>query len=67
VEDEGQRLVLSAACTHPACGDVVSYDAATGTFHCWCGARYDRTGQAIAGPPTRPLAQFAARVVDDVA
>jgi hypothetical protein len=66
MEDEGQRLVLSAACTQRGCGATVKFDDASGTFHCSCGARYDRAGSAVAGPSTEPLARFAARVVDDV-
>ncbi len=56
---------FAAVCPHLGC--TVSHDAERGGFSCAChGGRFSETGQPVAGPPTRPLEQLRADIVDDM-
>jgi cytochrome b6-f complex iron-sulfur subunit len=58
---ETQALALSATCTHRRC--VLNWESASRTIHCPCHAGiFDRNGNVLSGPPTKPLAQFPAEV-----
>jgi len=60
----GDLRAFSAICTHLAC--TVEYRA--DLSHIWCACHnghYDLNGKNIAGPPPRPLEQFAANVRGD--
>jgi Rieske Fe-S protein len=54
----GELRAFSAVCTHLAC--IVQYRADIG--HIWCACHnghFDLNGKNIAGPPPRPLEQYA--------
>lgn len=56
--------VLDLRCTHGNC--TVRYDAASGQLLCPChGGVFDREGNVIAGPPTKPLHHLPVRVEGD--
>lgn len=53
---------FSLVCTHLGC--IVHWNAAGKEFDCPChAARFDSSGQVLAGPPPRPLVQYAVSVV----
>jgi Rieske Fe-S protein len=61
----GEPAVLSNRCTHLGC--QVQWDPAGKQFRCPChGGRFDVQGRCVAGPPPRPLARLASRVLDGV-
>ena len=61
---ETEVLALSAICTHLRC--VLKWDDAEGRLRCPCHAgSFDRTGNVISGPPTRPLPRYRAEIRDD--
>lgn len=58
---ESDFTTLSAVCTHLGC--LVKWEAATQTLHCPChGARFDKQGRVLAGPPQTALPVFATHV-----
>ena len=58
---ETEVVALSVICTHRRC--VLNWDQPTKTFRCPCHAGvFDRNGNVLSGPPTRPLGQFPAEV-----
>lgn len=58
---EAGLIALSNRCTHQAC--AVPFNAVTGRFECLChGARFALDGAVLAGPATRPLEYFPARL-----
>lgn len=60
----GELRAFSAVCTHLAC--IVQYRA--DLSHIWCACHnghFDLNGQNIAGPPPKPLEQFAVNVRGD--
>lgn len=60
----GELKAFSAVCTHLAC--IVQYRA--DFSHIWCACHnghFDLNGKNIAGPPPRPLEQFAVNVRGD--
>lgn len=60
--DEQRVVVYSRSCTDLSC--PVTWDAGSGVFFCPChGGMFNREGQVMAGPPSRPLYQYAPRVV----
>jgi cytochrome b6-f complex iron-sulfur subunit len=61
---ETQVLALPAVCTHLHC--ILKWDAKTATFLCPCHAgSFDRNGNVISGPPTRPLVPYRAEILSD--
>jgi len=62
--NETQVLALSAICTHLRC--VLEWDEASSSILCPChDGAFDRNGNALSGPPTRPLPQYRAEVRAD--
>lgn len=59
------RIVcFNASCTHLGC--MVRWDEQTGRFLCAChGGAFDRQGRVLAGPPPRPLDQYAHKIDSD--
>jgi Rieske Fe-S protein len=58
---EGELRAFSAVCTHLQC--TVQYRPDLDLIWCAChNGRFDLTGRNVAGPPPRPLEQFAAAV-----
>lgn len=59
--EEGQFVAYSSICTHLECG--VYYDPDLDELICPChdGFFDPRTGEVLAGPPTRPLPEIALR------
>ena len=60
----GELRAFSAVCTHLAC--IVQYRADLG--HIWCACHnghFDLNGKNIAGPPPKPLEQYAVNVRGD--
>jgi cytochrome b6-f complex iron-sulfur subunit len=61
---ETEVLALSAICTHLRC--VLKWDDADGRLLCPCHAgSFDRTGNVLSGPPTRPLPRYRTEIRDD--
>jgi cytochrome b6-f complex iron-sulfur subunit len=61
---ETEVVALSAICTHLHC--VLKWDDAGGRLLCPChSGSFDRTGNVLAGPATRPLPQYRVEVRDD--
>jgi len=59
-----QVLALSAICTHLRC--VLEWDESSNSILCPChDGAFDRNGNALSGPPTRPLRQYRAEVRAD--
>ncbi len=58
---ETEVVALSAICTHLRC--VLQWDRDTATILCPCHAgSFDRTGNALSGPPNRPLDRLRSEV-----
>jgi Rieske Fe-S protein len=58
---DAEVQAFSAICTHLRC--VLAWDEATKTILCPChGGAFDRRGNVLSGPPTRPLRQYEAEV-----
>ena len=54
---EGAVQAVSPICTHLRC--VVSFDQASGEWHCPChGSRFATDGSVLKGPARRPLEQL---------
>lgn len=64
VRESQQKIrAFSAVCTHLGC--LVQWRKATKDIACPChGGRFDLDGKVLAGPPPRPLAQYAVSIVD---
>ncbi len=61
---ETQVLALPAVCTHLRC--VLKQDPQTGNLLCPChNGTFDRNGNVLSGPPTRPLAPYRAEIRAD--
>jgi cytochrome b6-f complex iron-sulfur subunit len=61
---EDQVQAFSAICTHLRC--VLEWDEETQAILCPCHAgAFDRRGNVLSGPPTRPLRQYPAEVRAD--
>lgn len=59
-----QVLALPAVCTHLRC--VLKWSPPTQTFLCPChNGAFDRNGNVLSGPPTRPLAPYRAEIQGD--
>jgi menaquinol-cytochrome c reductase iron-sulfur subunit len=62
-DNEKDFTVYSSKCTHLGC--PVRWIASAELFMCPChGGVYFKNGDVAAGPPPKPLQQFAARVLD---
>ena len=58
---DNKIVCFKASCPHLGC--TVKWDASSGRFRCAChGGIFDREGKVIAGPPPRPLDQYAFKV-----
>ncbi len=56
-DQEGEIVVLSSVCTHLGC--TVRWESGTKRFICPChGGVYSASGEVLAGPPPRSLAQL---------
>lgn len=61
---ETEVLALSAICTHLRC--VLKWDDADGRLLCPCHAgAFDRSGNVLSGPATRPLPRYRTEVRED--
>lgn len=61
---ETTALAFPAVCTHLRC--ILKWDASTETFLCPCHqGSFDRNGNVLAGPPSRPLVPYRAEVQAD--
>jgi cytochrome b6-f complex iron-sulfur subunit len=61
---ETEAVALSAICTHLRC--VLEWDQTTRSFLCPCHAgAFDRSGNALSGPPKRPLTQHDVEIRAD--
>jgi len=61
---EDEILALSAICTHLRC--VLKWEDGNGRLICPCHAgSFDRSGNVISGPPTRPLSRYPTEIRDD--
>lgn len=61
---ETQILALPAICTHLRC--VLKWNASRQTFDCPChNGAFDKNGNVLSGPPTRPLAPYRAEIQAD--
>ncbi|RMF35840.1 MAG: Rieske (2Fe-2S) protein [Chlorobiota bacterium] len=62
---DGRRVrVLDLRCTHGNC--TLRYDAASEQLFCPChGGAFDRDGNVITGPPTKPLHRVPVRIEGD--
>ena len=61
---ETQVLALPAICTHLRC--VLKWNQARQTFDCPChNGTFDKNGNVLSGPPTRPLAPYRAEIQAD--
>jgi cytochrome b6-f complex iron-sulfur subunit len=61
---ETEVVALSAICTHLHC--VLKWDDGGGRLLCPChSGSFDRTGNVLAGPATRPLPQYRVEIRDD--
>lgn len=59
--EDGSFIALSRVCTHLGC--AVPWDEKAQSFVCPChGSTFDRTGQAIKSPASRPLDYFPIRI-----
>jgi cytochrome b6-f complex iron-sulfur subunit len=59
-----QVLALPAVCTHLRC--VLKWDPAAQNLLCPChNGAFDRNGNVLSGPPTRPLAPYRAEIHAD--
>jgi menaquinol-cytochrome c reductase iron-sulfur subunit len=60
-KDDANIKVFSPNCTHLGCG--YAWDDASQQFKCPChGAVFSAEGEVVAGPPPRPLDQFATKI-----
>ena len=63
--DDNQAVVFSRNCTDLSC--PVTWDAGSGWFFCPChGGIFNKSGEPVAGPPSRPLYRYANRIRDGV-
>ncbi len=61
---EGGFLAFSAVCTHLRC--VVNWNDVKKMFECPChGAKFNRYGEVLEGPPPRPLDLLKIKVVEE--
>lgn len=57
-------LVISAVCTHLHC--IVSWNETLKKFECPChGAKFNRFGEVLEGPPPRPLDLYKLQIVEE--
>jgi menaquinol-cytochrome c reductase iron-sulfur subunit len=63
---EAERFVVfSRACTDLGC--PIHYDPGSRFYYCPChGGIFNTAGEPVAGPPARPLDQYASRVRDGI-
>lgn len=60
-ESEAEVVALSAICTHMRC--VLKWDPEGRSIRCPChDGSFDRHGNVLSGPPSRPLPRFATEV-----
>lgn len=60
---EGGFLAFSAVCPHLRC--IVNWDEKSKKFDCPChGAKFNRNGEVLEGPPPRPLDLYKLQVVE---
>ena len=60
-ESETECVALSAICTHMRC--VLKWDDEGRTIECPChDGAFDRHGNVLSGPPSRPLPRYAAEI-----
>ena len=61
---DAQVLAVSAVCTHMRC--VLKWRRDNSTIQCPChDGAFDKSGNVLSGPPTKPLRQFPAEVRAD--
>jgi Rieske Fe-S protein len=61
---DGQLRAFSATCTHLDC--TVQYSPQVQQISCAChNGRFDLNGVNVAGPPPRPLEQYAVNIAGD--
>jgi menaquinol-cytochrome c reductase iron-sulfur subunit len=60
---EGEVVVYSRSCTDLGC--PLTFDPGSQCFFCPChGGIFDKNGERMAGPPSRPMYRYANRIVD---
>ena len=58
---EGEAVVYSQNCTDLGC--PLTFDPGSQCFFCPChGGIFDRNGERMAGPPSRPMYRYATRI-----
>src|SRR4030042_1497932 len=61
---EGGFLAFSAICPHLRC--IVNWDEMSRKFDCPChGAKFNRNGEVLEGPPPRPLDLYKLQIVEE--
>jgi len=60
---EWEAVVYSRSCTDLGC--PLTFDPGSQCFFCPChGGIFDKNGERMAGPPSRPMYRFACRIID---
>jgi len=61
---EGVFLAFSAVCPHLSC--VINWNEMLKKFECPChGAKFNRNGEVLEGPPPRPLDLYKLQIVEE--
>jgi Rieske Fe-S protein len=61
---EGGFLAFSAICPHLSC--IVNWNEMLKKFECPChGAKFNRNGEVLEGPPPRPLDLYKLQIVEE--
>jgi menaquinol-cytochrome c reductase iron-sulfur subunit len=60
---QGEAVVYSRSCTDLGC--PLTFDPGSQCFFCPChGGIFDKNGERMAGPPSRPMYRYASRIIN---